>query len=872
MLRKWYDKLFENKKTQPIHKRPRVQLGLETLEDRVVPASLTVMSTADDGSAGTLRWAIAQANASSDATNKIDFNLPSGPQTIVLTQGALVLNNSHSTIVQGTGAEQLFISGNNSSGVFSIGYRTTVELDDLTIEDGSDTNGGGIFSEGNLTVNNSTVSDNTANNNGGGIYSAFGTAAINNTTISGNTASYSGGGVYNSFAASANINASTLSNNTAGTGGGIYNFRNATVTLYYSTLSDNTGGGIYNYDYATATVNYSIISGNTSVGGIYNILNSMANINNSTLSDNSNDDNGGGIYNTGATATINNSILSDNSALDYGGGIYNAYSATTIINDSTLSGNSARVSGGGIYNRQAAAELGNSIVAGNTAGTAPDVCGSFDSLGYNLIGNTSGSSGLGAAGDILNLSSAGLDPNGLQNNGGPLAGAPGSEQVLQTIALMPGSAAINAGSNALIPIDRSTGQPYTTDERGPGFARIVGPSVDIGAYELQQQGQTITFNALPARNYGEPDFTLTATASSGLPVSYAATGDATVYQDSSGNWFAHITGAGTAAITAAQAGNSAYSAAPNVSQSFAIGQATPTVPNPIVPSNAVYNGQPQGATVGDVNGVNNADLGAPTLTYYAGSYTLSTLPSSGGSGTAPRGAGNYTVVASYPGSTDYEAVSALATFTIAKASTVLSNLAVQQLTVGASKTTVSGQLTSNPIFPVSQSVAITLNGMMQSAMVGANGSFSASFATSALGVGIYTITFSYAGDNNFTAASCTGSLTVSYHSQLLFNNTKPVHSGSVVPIKLALTDASGADISSPNIAVTATNLVDANGNAVSLHWAGNANRNNLFRYDAGLGGYIFNLDTKGLAAGTYTLYYTVGNDSTKHSLTFLVHH
>jgi hypothetical protein len=37
-----------------------------------------------------------------------------------------------------------------------------------------------------------------------------------------------------------------------------------------------------------------------------------------------------------------------------------------------------------------------------------------------------------------------------------------------------------------------------------------------------------------------------------------------------------------------------------------------------------------------------------------------------------------------------------------------------------------------------------------------------------------------------------------------------------------------------------------------------------------LGGYVFNLDTKGMAAGTYTFYYTVGNDPTKHALTFVV--
>ena len=65
-------------------------------------------------------------------------------------------------------------------------------------------------------------------------------------------------------------------------------------------------------------------------------------------------------------------------------------------------------------------------------------------------------------------------------------------------------------------------------------------------------------------------------------------------------------------------------------------------------------------------------------------------------------------------------------------------------------------------------------------------------------------------------------------------------------------------------------LVDANGNPVPLNAAGDANPNDLFRYDASLGGYIFNLSTAGLSAGTYTLYYTAGNDPTRHSLTFVV--
>ena len=60
----------------------------------------------------------------------------------------------------------------------------------------------------------------------------------------------------------------------------------------------------------------------------------------------------------------------------------------------------------------------------------------------------------------------------LANNGGPT----------QTMALLPGSPAIDAGSNALA-VD-ANGNPLTTDQRGAGFPRIVGGTVDIGAYEF----------------------------------------------------------------------------------------------------------------------------------------------------------------------------------------------------------------------------------------------------------------------------------------------------------------------------------------------------------------------------------------------------
>ena len=119
--------------------------------------------------------------------------------------------------------------------------------------------------------------------------------------------------------------------------------------------------------------------------------------------------------------------------------------------------------------------LDNTIVALNTSGsgaTPDDIAGTVSlASAYNLIG-TGGSGGLsnGVNGNQVGVADPGLGP--LAYYGGPT----------QTIALLPGSPAIDAGSNALA-VDPSTGQPLTTDQRGPGFVRIYNGTVDIGAYE-----------------------------------------------------------------------------------------------------------------------------------------------------------------------------------------------------------------------------------------------------------------------------------------------------------------------------------------------------------------------------------------------------
>ncbi len=86
--------------------------------------------------------------------------------------------------------------------------------------------------------------------------------------------------------------------------------------------------------------------------------------------------------------------------------------------------------------------------------------------------------------------------------------------------------------------------------------------------------QVITFNALTAKTYGDDDFLLTATSSSGLPVSFAS--DNSLVAAVAGN-NVQINGAGSAIITASQSGNSLWNPAPDVPQTLTVNKVTLTV-------------------------------------------------------------------------------------------------------------------------------------------------------------------------------------------------------------------------------------------------------------------------------------------------------
>ena len=106
--------------------------------------------------------------------------------------------------------------------------------------------------------------------------------------------------------------------------------------------------------------------------------------------------------------------------------------------------------------------------------------------------------------------------------------------------------------------------------------------------------------------------------------------------------------------------------------------------------------------------------------------------------------------------------------------------------------------------------------------------------------------------------------------QALFDQSKAHRSGSIVPIRLQLLDAQGANISSPSLVLAVTGLVKKDDSAVTavVDDAGNANPDYAFRYDDILRGYAYNLSTKGMSTGTWELQFTVSGDSKTYTVLF----
>jgi hypothetical protein len=484
----------------------------------------------------------ANTDAAGGQSDMVTFADSLGNAIITLAAGELELSGASTTATETIdGAGRITVSGDDVSRVFQIDAGVRAALDGLTITRGNTNNGdgGGLYNEhGTLTVSNCTFDHNTADSPngdavGGGIYngdastltvdnctfagntaigggaiggggtltvsnSTFagnaaalgggiategGTLTVSNCTFADNAASYVGGGILN-FGALMVSNSTFAGNSADGDvavagGGGIYNA--GTLTVSNSTFDHNTvfivGGGIYNHDASTLTVSNSTFAGNSAgLGGGIGGGGTLT-VSNSAFAGNSAEFGGGvaNIANTG-TLTVSNCTFDHNTAVGpdgdgIGGGIGN--DGTLTVSNSTFTGNVGF--GGGIcsFNRSFPELLLNTIVAGNSLsdGSPSDIYDEGfldDASSYNLIG-VGGSGGLedGVNGNIVGVSDPRL--GALGDHGGPT----------QTIPLLPGSPAINAGTAAGAP---------GTDQRGVPRGSVVS----IGAFQATASAFVLT--------------------------------------------------------------------------------------------------------------------------------------------------------------------------------------------------------------------------------------------------------------------------------------------------------------------------------------------------------------------------------------------
>ena len=215
----------------------------------------------------------------------------------------------------------------------------------------------------------------------------------------------------------------------------------------------------------TTSLKASTISYNSSysVGGLY--TEDAVTVDSSTIYGNSASQTAGmrAIYTTGSpTATIVDSTIAGNHSFARVGGLNLIIPAR--ISNSTIALNVAFNGLAGILMSGPTLELDSTIVAGNTAGGGePD---DFEVYGSPVITG---------ANNLVVASSAPLPPDTIQSD--PLFGTVGDNGgPTWTIPLLAGSPAIDAGNNAA---------QLDTDQRGPGFARVVGFRTDIGAFEVQ---------------------------------------------------------------------------------------------------------------------------------------------------------------------------------------------------------------------------------------------------------------------------------------------------------------------------------------------------------------------------------------------------
>ncbi len=348
-------------------------------------------------------------------------------------------------------------------------------LSNSTLSENTSNQGGAIYvntSVDNITtISGCTISDNSATESGGGIWNGgnYSNLTVSDCTISGNTAVLFGGGINHFGALPLTLTRLVVSKNVAEGyyGGGIcsYGALDVSECLFDENWAEKQGGGVYGSSSSSQFVGCTFVRNSAEEGGaLYNYNTSTSMVLDRCFLYANQSQKGGGVKNGGSLSFLNSTAVG-NIAISSGGGICNEFSGTMTIVGSTIVGNTAVEYGGGVCNNDPDVTISNTIIAGNDSELSM-----FDDLylnqsvvvNYCLIQNPSTYQTAFGVGNLL-----GVEPllGVLGDYGGPT----------QTIPLLPGSPAIDAGGNDFVPAE------MTTDQRG--VDRMVGDAVDIGAYE-----------------------------------------------------------------------------------------------------------------------------------------------------------------------------------------------------------------------------------------------------------------------------------------------------------------------------------------------------------------------------------------------------
>ena len=416
---------------------------------------------------------------------------------ITLTNGTI---NTQAVSITGPGAAALTITTTAAPSPYPYDMFYVTGTGDVTIS-GLTITKNRVFAKntGTFTLDSVTISGSTSDGYGGALYvGSVGDLEIINSIFENNTSSQSSGGaVYIINNHDASISGSTFTNNHANiSGGALYGVWVNNVTMTNCTVTGNSaserGGGIElrpAFDGAVITITDTTIDANhsdTKGGGLdvqnFDRINDITvNISNTTVSNNTAMYTGGLNFNTdNITATINNSTITANSSVDGAGGIYINPNSSLTINQSTITANDDWNYGGGgimIGDDTSVVTLSGTVVSGNT--------GMSDYRWADIALPYSGppSASFTATNSLIGEVDSRITANGTNNvtSTDPMLGALADNGgATKTMALLTGSPAIDAGPN---PVATFTGNQF--DQRGTGYARVVGGIVDIGAFEVQ---------------------------------------------------------------------------------------------------------------------------------------------------------------------------------------------------------------------------------------------------------------------------------------------------------------------------------------------------------------------------------------------------